>query len=62
MFQTPEDSQWSSLRAQTTANWNCLPDADELVPEDGKDEIYDNVMSEINDLEDELNRIRRHRL
>ena len=31
-------------------------DADELVPEDGKDEIYDNVMSEINDLEDELNR------
>ncbi|RPD75422.1 DNA mismatch repair protein Msh6 [Lentinus tigrinus ALCF2SS1-7] len=30
--------------------------ADELVPEDGKDEIYDNVMSEINDLEEELKR------
>ena len=34
----------------------AFADADELVPEDGKDEIYDNVMSEINDLEDELNR------
>ena len=29
-------------------------DSDELVPEDGKDEIYDNIMSEINDLEEEL--------
>lgn len=33
---------------------NVLVDADELVPEDGKDEVYDNVMSEINELEDEL--------
>lgn len=30
------------------------PDADELVPEDGKDEVYDNIMTEINELEDEL--------
>ncbi|KAI0739110.1 DNA mismatch repair protein Msh6 [Daedaleopsis nitida] len=28
--------------------------SDELVPEDGKDEIYDNIVSEINDLEEEL--------
>ncbi|KAI0760099.1 DNA mismatch repair protein Msh6 [Fomes fomentarius] len=28
--------------------------SDELVPEDGKDEVYDNIMSEINDLEEEL--------
>ena len=30
------------------------PDADELVPEDGKDEVYDKVMEEIGELEDEL--------
>ncbi|KAJ8481880.1 hypothetical protein ONZ51_g5715 [Trametes cubensis] len=29
--------------------------SDELVPEDGKDEVYDNIMQEINDLEEELN-------
>ena len=29
-------------------------DSDELVPEDGKDDVYDNIMSEINDLEEEL--------
>ncbi|KAH9848373.1 DNA mismatch repair protein Msh6 [Lenzites betulinus] len=28
--------------------------SDELVPEDGKDEVYDGVMEEINELEDEL--------
>ncbi|KAM5536095.1 hypothetical protein V8D89_010194 [Ganoderma adspersum] len=28
--------------------------SDELVPEDGKDEVYDEVMSEINELEEEL--------
>ncbi len=29
-------------------------DSDELVPEDGKDEVYDTIMSEINELEEEL--------
>ena len=29
--------------------------ADELVPEEGKDEVYDNIMQEIKELEDELN-------
>ncbi|KAI8976662.1 DNA mismatch repair protein Msh6 [Trametes punicea] len=28
--------------------------SDELVPEDGKDEVYDNIMQEINELEEEL--------
>ncbi|KAI9069848.1 DNA mismatch repair protein Msh6 [Trametes sanguinea] len=37
--------------------------SDELVPEDGKDEVYDNIMQEINELEekldDELKKLRR---
>ena len=32
-----------------------LVGADELVPEEGKDEVYDNIMQEIKELEDELN-------
>ena len=35
-------------------NWNCSLDADELVPEDGKDEVYDKIMEEVSELEDEL--------
>lgn len=29
-------------------------DADELVPEDGKDKVYDDIMDEIRGLEEEL--------
>ena len=29
--------------------------ADELVPVDGKDEVYDSIMTEIKELEQELN-------
>lgn len=35
---------------------DCLLDADELVPEDGKDKVYDEIMEEIRELEDELDR------
>lgn len=31
-----------------------LEGVDELVPVDGKDEIYDTIMAEINELEEEL--------
>ena len=33
---------------------NFLIDADELIPEDGKDEMYDEVVAEIRDLEQSL--------
>lgn len=41
-------------RASTSNSNPISPDADELVPEDGKDEVYDKVMEEIAELEDEL--------
>lgn len=54
MYQTPEDSECSCIRIHRSIHLMRHLDSDELVPEDGKDEVYDNIMSEINDLEEEL--------
>ena len=53
MFQTPEDSKYTSV-SELGGSELVVLDADELVPEDGKDEVYDNIMQEINELEEEL--------
>ena len=53
MFQTPEDSEYTFV-SELSGSELVVLDADELVPEDGKDEVYDNIMQEINELEEEL--------
>ena len=54
MFKKPEDGRSSYKRCATFSSPELLLGADELVPEDGRDEVYDKIMEEIGELEDEL--------
>ena len=55
MFKKPEDGRSSYKRCTTFSSPEpFFPGADELVPEDGRDEVYDKIMEEIGELEDEL--------
>ena len=56
MFKKPEDGRSSYKRCATFSSPELffLSGADELVPEDGRDEVYDKIMEEIGELEDEL--------
>jgi DNA mismatch repair protein MSH6 len=58
MYQATEDEskhipRYSSRISLT--KWSYVAEADELVPRDGKDERYDEVVEEIDSLEKSLN-------
>lgn len=53
MFKRPEDGEFSEEREYFRPNDSCLG-SDELVPQEGKDEMYDTIMEEISGLEEEL--------
>ena len=60
MYQDPEECMYDFVPNHPIHYMNCLSffveGADELVPVDGKDDVYDGIMTEICELEQELDK------